>query len=109
MSENNRTAVVVYMIGCVVLLLIGMLPSVPIGYYTFLRYALFFAFMMLAFVALDAGRLPWAIGFAALMILFNPFIKIYLGREGWLIADIIAIPYVVIASLVMRGKKPDRD
>ena len=62
----------------------------PYGYYQLLRFIGFFAFGIAAYISFSAGQktIPYIWGFMA--IIFNPFMKIYLGRELWMIVDVIA-------------------
>lgn len=62
----------------------------PYAYYQLLRFIGFFAFGIAAYLSFSANEkiMPFILGFMA--ILFNPFIKIDLGRELWMVADVIA-------------------
>lgn len=62
----------------------------PYGYYQLLRFIGFFAFGIAAYLSFDLGQkiIPFILGFMA--VVFNPFIKVYLGREVWMIVDLIS-------------------
>lgn len=62
----------------------------PYAYYQLLRFIAFFAFGIAAYLSFNASEkiIPFVLGFMA--IVFNPFIKIYLGRDLWMIVDVIA-------------------
>ena len=62
----------------------------PYAYYQLLRFIGFFAFGISAYISFNFGQkvTPFFLGFMA--IVFNPFLKIYLGRELWMIVDVIS-------------------
>jgi hypothetical protein len=61
----------------------------PYGYYQFVRYAAMIGFAYLALDSNKSGRSKETFIFIALAILFQPFIKIGLGRTIWNIVDLI--------------------
>ena len=82
------------------LLLLIALGHHPYGYYTFLRWAVCIAAVVVALVAWrsDAEWATWP--FAGIAILFNPFVPIYLQRSTWRPIDVIcAIAFVLAVSL----------
>lgn len=62
----------------------------PYAYYQMLRFIGLIAFGIAAFVSFSSGQkiLPYLLILFA--ILFNPFIKFYLGREAWMVVDVVA-------------------
>ncbi|TRW98017.1 hypothetical protein FNW10_15785 [Flavobacterium gawalongense] len=61
----------------------------PYGYYQFVRFASMLAFAYLSFSANEQHNKNEAIIYILLAILFQPFIKIALGRTLWNIIDIV--------------------
>lgn len=69
------------------LLALGAAP-LPYGYYTFLRLVACGVFAFAAYVSLTkkARVLPYVYG--CLALLFNPFIKVHLPKEVWVVVDL---------------------
>ena len=72
-----------------VVLLFGCLFNFPYGYYQFVRFAALIGFGYLAYNANENGYKNEAFIYLVLVILFQPFIKVALGRTIWNIVDII--------------------
>ena len=65
------------------------LLDMPYGYYQFVRFAAIVGFAYLAYSAKEQNRNNEMLIFIALTLLFQPFIKIALGRTIWNIVDAI--------------------
>ncbi len=78
------------------MLLVALAPGLPYGYYTLPRWIGCAVFTLSAYLAwsLEKPVGTWVLGFFAL--LFNPLVPVYLGREVWVVLDVIAA--VVIAG-----------
>ncbi len=82
------------------------LADMPYGYYQFARFAGLIGFGILAYQANSNGKQTQAIIYIILAVLFQPFIKISLGRELWNIVDVI-VAVALLISLVLRKDKVD--
>ncbi len=71
------------------LLLFLCLANMPYGYYQFVRFAALIGFGILAYQANQQDKKTEMIIFGALALLFQPFLKVALGRELWNIVDVI--------------------
>ena len=91
---NKQAVAFVY--GGVAAVLLLCLFDMPYGFYTFVRFAATAAFCYFAFKAHEAGNAGRMILFIALAVLFQPFIKIPLGRVIWNIADVIIAVYLIV-------------
>ena len=80
------------------------LVDMPYGYYTLIRLASAIIFGIVAVTVYGEEKLSWAIGYATVAILFQPFLKIALGREIWQIVDIIAA-ILLIVSMIKTPRK----
>lgn len=85
------------------ILLFGCLIDFPYGYYQFVRFAALLGFTYLAFNANEKGFSYEVFIYVALAILFQPFIKIALGRTIWNIVDVI-VGVLLLLSLATRKK-----
>jgi len=61
----------------------------PYGYYQFVRLAGLVGFAILAYQANQQGRQTEMLVYIGLALLFQPFIKVALGRQLWNIVDVI--------------------
>lgn len=61
----------------------------PYGFYQFVRFAAMVGFAYLAYSANEQNRKNEMIIYIALALLFQPFVKIVLGRTIWNIVDLI--------------------
>lgn len=94
----------IYQIALIIALLLCLLPM-PYGYFVFVR---FFAFVLFAVMAVIYGlseRVHFAVICGALSLLFQPFIKIALGRELWNIVDVVVAALLVFFIVIERKYK----
>ncbi len=82
------------------ILLLCLLPM-PYGYYMIVRFVSMVAFGVMAYQYNQLNKKGWAITFGALALLFQPFIKVALGRTMWNIVDVI----VAIVLIILWYKK----
>ena len=85
-----------------VLLLLCLAPM-PYGYYQFVRILAMIAFAIMAYQYHEKGRMPLAITFGGLALLFQPFIKVALGRTMWNVVDVV----LAVGLLVLWIKEID--
>lgn len=89
------------------ILLLICLADMPYGYYQFVRFAAMVGFAFLAYNAYEDKSKNEAIIYASLAILFQPFLKIALGRELWNVVDVL-VGLGLVVSLLMRQKQTKR-
>lgn len=77
--------------------------QLPYGYYEFVRFVALVGFAYLAYDAYRGGIQRAAFIYGALAILFQPLIKIALGRTLWNIVDVI-VAIGLLASLFLGTK-----
>ena len=70
------------------ILLLLCLVNMPFGYYQLVRYLTMIGFVYLAYKSHEQGLETEMFIFIALAILFQPFLKIALGRQIWNIVDV---------------------
>ena len=70
-------------------LLFACLLDFPYGYYQFVRWAAMIGFAVLAYEYYGREKTTVAIVLLGLALLFQPFEKVALGREGWNVVDVI--------------------
>jgi len=90
-------------LGLAIALLICLFPM-PYGYYQFVRFIATAIFAYFSFCFFKENKEGLGFLFAALTILFQPFIKVALGRTMWNIVDVI----VAVLLIVMFVKDHDK-
>ncbi len=88
-----------------VLLLLCLAPM-PYGYYQLVRIVAMIAFAIMAYQYYEKENVPLAITFGGLALLFQPFIKVALGRTLWNLVDVIvAVVIIVLVALDYKKKE----
>lgn len=93
-NNKKRTGMALLKLGVAVLLLLC-LADMPYGFYNIVRVLATAAFAYLAFDYFRAGRDAAGFCFTALAVLFQPFVKIALGRTIWNIVDVTVAALLV--------------
>jgi len=79
------------------------LLDMPYGYYQFVRFSALVGFAILAYNSYERQENTMTIVYAGLAILFQPLLKISLGRELWNIVDAI-VGIGLIVSIFVKPK-----
>ena len=85
-------------IGLAILLLTCLL-KMPYGYFQLVRFIALIAFGILAYKAHHENRQTEMWIYGALALLFQPLLKISLGRELWNIVDVVVALGLIISLL----------
>ena len=83
------------------------LLNMPYGYFQLVRFVALVGFAILAYKANEQGRKTEAIIYVCLGILFQPLVKIALGRQIWNIVDVV-VGVALLISLFMRPSNSPR-
>ena len=75
-------------LGLAVALIVCLFPM-PYGYYTLVRFVAMILFGCMAYSFYKEEKIPLCILFVALALLFQPFMKVALGRTMWNVIDVI--------------------
>ena len=86
------------------ILLLLCLIDMPYGFYQFVRFIALISFGLLAFNAYQNERQTEMIIYIALAILFQPLMKISLGRTLWNIVDVIVALGLILSLLGLLNK-----
>ncbi len=76
----------------------------PYGYYEIVRFIALVGFFLLAYHGYNQSNLTEILIYGSLGLLFQPFLKIALGRELWNVVDVI-VGLGLIISLIMTENK----
>ncbi len=79
------------------------LLKMPYGFYELVRFVALVGFAILAYQANKEEKQIEMIIYIGLVLLFQPFFKIALGREIWNIVDVV-VGISLITSLFINGK-----
>lgn len=74
----------------------------PYSFYTIVRLAMTVISGYLAYNYYSQNKKELAITFLIVAILFQPFIKFALGREVWLVVDIVTAIFLLILAIRKR-------
>ena len=86
------------------ILLVVCVFDMPYGFYQLVRFIALIGFGILAFNANQENKKTELIIYVSLALLFQPFIKISLGRDLWNIIDVI-IAVALVSSLFVKNKQ----
>ena len=89
--------------GILAILFFACLLHMPYGYFQLVRFIALLGFAILAYQASEQQNKTEMIVCIGLAILFQPFIKISLGREIWNIVDVI-VGIGLIVSIFWKQK-----
>ena len=80
------------------------LLDMPYGYYQAVRFVGMLGFALLAYYSYDDNKKVEVIIYISLALLFQPFLKVVLGRTIWNVVDVIVAAGLII-SLFVKPKK----
>lgn len=86
-------------------LLLLCLADMPYGFYVLVRFCAAVAFVYLSYGYFKSNNEGLGFVFAALALLFQPFVKIALGRTVWNIVDVIVAAGLVYLTVKTLKKK----
>lgn len=90
-------------------LCLGCLLDMPYGYFMLVRWAALIVFAGLAWEAFDKNAARMALLWAGLAVLFQPLIKISLGRALWNVVDVLVAVVLVVTVVIELQKPPKQD
>ena len=74
----------------------------PYSYYQFIRFSALIGFSILAYLSSIKKNQIMVFIFGALALLFQPFLKISLGRDLWNIVDIVTGLFLIISLFLTK-------
>ncbi len=91
-------------IALAVLLLICLF-NLPYGYYQLFKYIALVGFAILAYYEYERKNIPLVIVFVGLVLLFQPIAKVALGRQAWMVVDVVVAAGLILTVFVRKQKK----
>lgn len=89
------------------IMLLLCLAPMPYGYYMLVRWAAMVVFAVTAFNYYAENKKELAVTFGALALLFQPFIKIALGRTIWNIVDVTVAILLLVLTFTENKKEKE--
>lgn len=87
-------------------MLLWSLARHPYSYFELLRIVVCAVCAFGIYAAIQWKQQGWAWAFGVLILLFNPFVKVALGRQMWNYVD-VAVAVFLIASIFLLKEKAD--
>jgi hypothetical protein len=81
------------------------LLKMPYGYYQIVRFIGMLGFALLAYYNYQKNHKTEVMIYVALALLFQPFIKVALGRTGWNMVDVIVSIYLLLSIFIFNKAK----
>ena len=100
-----KTSLIVKLVLAALLLLC--LADMPYGFYQLIRFMAMVSFIYFSYDYFKDKQDKLGFAFAALALLFQPFLKITLGRTIWNIVDVMVAILLVWLTIVAYRKKDD--
>ena len=85
------------------------LLHLPYGAYTLIRFVAMVGFGVIAVKYFNEEKIPLAVVFGALALLFQPFLKIHLGRTVWNFVDVVVAVLLIALTLYEIKAKDNRE
>lgn len=82
------------------------LLNMPYGYFQLVRFAALVGFSILAYKANEQEQKTETIIYVCLGILFQPLIKIALGRQIWNIIDVVVGIALLVSLFIRKSNSP---
>ena len=80
------------------ILLLCVFP-LPYGFFTIVRVVTTIISLYLAYTYFTQNKKELAITFTIVAVLFQPFIKLALGREVWLVVDVLVAVFLIVLAV----------
>ncbi len=80
--------------------------QMPYGFYQLFKYIALVGFAILAYYQYERKNIPLVILFAALALLFQPIVKVPMGRQSWVMVDVlVSVGLLISVDVQTRMKK----
>ncbi|MEI7663224.1 MAG: DUF6804 family protein [Bacteroidota bacterium] len=90
--------------GALAILLLICLMDMPYGYYQLIRFVAVVGFAILGYFAYEGKNTQVTIVFVVLAFLYQPLLKVSLGRDIWMVVDAVVAAGLIISVFAGRKK-----
>ena len=87
------------------ILLLICLFDMPYGFYQLFRYIALVGFAILAYYEYERKNIPLVIVYVGLVLLFQPIAKVALGRQAWMVVDVVVAAGLIMTVFVRKRLK----
>jgi len=101
LNKNKNIAIVI----SVVFLFLAMIEGWPYGFFTLLRLVVFGTTVYLSWLAYKSKKQSWIWIFGFIALVFNPLIPLHLGRDLWMVVDLLVAGFLIISIFVFKLPK----
>jgi len=101
MNKNKNIAIIIP----IILLFLAMIEGLPYGFFTLLRLVVFGTTVFLSWLAYKSERHAWTWIFGFIALVFNPLIPLYLGRDLWVVIDLLVAIFLIVSIFAFKLPK----
>lgn len=102
---NKKSTIWIPQAVASIMLLVALNPENPYGYYVLLRWVVCGIFAYLVFHAIEKGKIEWIWILGITAAVYNPFVKIHLGREIWSLVNLLTVGVAIASIFKLKGKE----
>jgi len=100
-NKNKNIAIVI----SVILLFLAMIEGWPYGFFTLLRLVVFGTAVYLSWLAYKSEKQGWIWIFGFIALAFNPLIPLHLGRDLWMVVDLLVAVFLIASIFTFKLPK----
>ncbi|MBL7086650.1 MAG: hypothetical protein ISS28_06095 [Candidatus Cloacimonetes bacterium] len=100
-NKNKNIAIII----SVIFLFLALLEGLPYGFFTLLRLVVFGTTAYLTWLAYRSEKQAWIWIFGFLVLVFNPLIPLHLGRDLWVVVDLLVAVFLIISIFAFKLPK----
>lgn len=100
-NKNKNIAIII----SVILLFLAMIEGWPYGFFTLLRLVVFGTTAYLSWLAYKSEKQAWTWVFGFIALVFNPLIPLHLGRDLWIVVDLLVALFLIVSIFAFKLPK----
>jgi Family of unknown function (DUF6804) len=104
-DDINKKIATSIAIGVLFLAIVG---SLPYGFFNLLRLVLFGTTVYLSWLAYKINKQGWIWSFGFVALIFNPLVPIHLGRDLWVVVDLLVGVFLFVSLFTFKLEKRDK-
>jgi len=97
-NKNKNIAIII----SVILLFLAMIEGLPYGFFTLLRLVVFGTTVYLSWLGYKSEKYIWIWIFGFIALVFNPLTPLHLGRDLWVIIDLLVAFFLIFSIFTFR-------
>ena len=101
---TTQKQIIIPSIVVMILLLIAIFPIEEYGYYILLRWIVCLTAIYIAYFSYEAEKIYWTWVMGIIALIFNPLIPFHLGKDIWIVVDLIAAIVFGINTFIFKRK-----